>query len=195
MSQNANDLIERLKQELSIRKDKELCELLDIKHNTLSTWRKRDSIDFNKVIALCELKGLDLNFIFFEEDNDGQNQNKPSLPPLKQEHFAKEFKIKPLMSSKLINSYRNIALFIHINQHVSEHYNEIIVTQRLSVKKLSENTKYIFELKSGNFLKDTLLLDTAKSISTIYLVNNILKLKFSEISKVWQVLGESMMPI
>lgn len=191
MSQNANNLIERLKQELSIKKDKELCELLDIKHNTLSTWRKRDSIDFNKVIDICESKGLDLNFIFFDEFNQKEKENQSTLPT-KASHKEPAYELIPLISSKLINANRNICIFINVNRQKKNYYNEIVVSQQLSIKKLSENIKYVLELKNGRILMDTLLVDKAKSNSTIFLVGNVIKLKFNDIAKVWQVLGESM---
>jgi|SRR5690606_11827689 len=191
MSQNANNLIDRLKQELSIKKDKELCELLDIKHNTLSSWRKRDSIDFNKVIAICESKGLDLNFIFFDEFNEEEKENLSTLTA-KPSNKESAHKLIPLISSKLVNANRNIGIFINVKQKEKDYHNEIIVTQRLSIKKLSENIKYVFELKSGRILMDTLLVDKAKSNATILLVGNVIKLKSNDIAKVWQVLGESM---
>lgn len=191
MSQNANNLIERLKQELSIKKDKELCELLDIKNNTLSTWRKRDSIDFNKVIDICESKGLDLNFIFFDEFNEKEKENQSTLPA-KASNKEPAYELIPLISSKLVNANRNIGIFINVKQQEKNYHNEIIVTQRLSIKKLSENIKYVFELKSGRLLMDTLLIDKTKSTSTILLVGNVIKLKSNDIAKVWQVLGESM---
>jgi glycerophosphoryl diester phosphodiesterase len=191
MSQNANNLIDRLKQELSIKKDKELCELLDIKHNTLSSWRKRDSIDFNKVIAICESKGLDLNFIFFDEFNEEEKENLSTLTA-KPSNKESAHKLIPLISSKLVNANRNIGIFINVKQKEKDYHNEIIVTQRLSIKKLNENIKYVFELKSGRLLMDTLLIDKTKSTSTILLVGNVIKLKSNDIAKVWQVLGESM---
>jgi hypothetical protein len=66
MSQNAINILLRLKEALQINTDKEICSLLDVKSNTLSTWKKRDTLDFNKVIGLCEERNLDLNYIFFE---------------------------------------------------------------------------------------------------------------------------------
>ena len=72
MAQSAITVIERIKNELLLTSDKALCKLLDIKPNTLSTWKKRDTLDFNKVIALCNERQLNLNYIFFGEERETQ---------------------------------------------------------------------------------------------------------------------------
>jgi len=66
-SQNAIKIIERLKKSLKIRTDIELSEFLNIRPNTISTWKKRNSVDFDSIIAICELYELDLNYIFLEK--------------------------------------------------------------------------------------------------------------------------------
>lgn len=63
-SQFANKIITDLKSALKIKTDRELCDLLKIKQNTLSTWKKRNSVDYGSVIALCELMDIDINEIF-----------------------------------------------------------------------------------------------------------------------------------
>ena len=66
-SQNAINVIDRLKKALKIKTDIELSEFLNIKPNTISTWKKRDSVDFDSIISICELYELDLNEIFLNK--------------------------------------------------------------------------------------------------------------------------------
>ncbi|MFC6096265.1 helix-turn-helix domain-containing protein [Flavobacterium qiangtangense] len=66
-SQNAIKIIERLKKSLKIKTDIELSEFLSIRPNTISTWKKRNSVDYDSIIAICELYEIDLNKIFLDK--------------------------------------------------------------------------------------------------------------------------------
>ena len=66
-SQNAIKIIERLKKSLKITTDIELSEFLNIRPNTISTWKKRNSVDYDSIIAICELYELDLNVILLDK--------------------------------------------------------------------------------------------------------------------------------
>lgn len=58
-SHNANELITRLKIFYQLDSDAALCKMLGIKPPTLSSWKKRNSLDFALIFARC--KDLDLN--------------------------------------------------------------------------------------------------------------------------------------
>ncbi|WP_264558019.1 helix-turn-helix domain containing protein [Flavobacterium sp. N1718] len=61
--QNATDVIARLKEVLKIRKDIQLAEFLNVRPNTISTWKKRNTLDYDALIRICDLYELDLNEI------------------------------------------------------------------------------------------------------------------------------------
>ena len=67
-SLNANLIITRLKKSLKIKTDIELSQFLTIKPNTISTWKKRNSVDFNSIIAICELYEIDLNYLLLGKE-------------------------------------------------------------------------------------------------------------------------------
>lgn len=64
ISQNAIKILERLKIQLNIETDTDLADILGVKQNTISTWKARDSIDFEKIISICDKKSIDLNYVF-----------------------------------------------------------------------------------------------------------------------------------
>ncbi|RZJ73082.1 helix-turn-helix domain-containing protein [Flavobacterium sp.] len=66
-SQNANDVINRLKFLLKLKTDIQLSEFLNIKPNTISTWKKRNSLDYETIISICDLYELDLNEVFLNK--------------------------------------------------------------------------------------------------------------------------------
>ena len=57
-------ILSRLKNQLKIKTDVELSEIMAVKPNTISTWKKRGSVDYDKIIDLCQANEIDLNIIF-----------------------------------------------------------------------------------------------------------------------------------
>lgn len=53
------DVLNRLKEAYNIRKDTELAALLGVSKSTLSNWSSRNTIDYDKVFALCEHINID----------------------------------------------------------------------------------------------------------------------------------------
>ena len=103
MSQNAIQIIERLKEKLHLKYDKDLCKSLDIKQNTLSTWKKRDSLDFNKIIAICESETINLDYIFFGiESSESSITN--SEETMEEDMESKSPKAEVLKEFKLVNT-------------------------------------------------------------------------------------------
>lgn len=56
----AVSVLEKLKKELGIKKDKELTKLFRVNPNTLSTWKKRNTMDYKQLIAICLKHGISL---------------------------------------------------------------------------------------------------------------------------------------
>ena len=49
----------RAKQALGLKTDTELAQILGVKHNTLSSWKKRGNIDLVSIVALCNKVNMD----------------------------------------------------------------------------------------------------------------------------------------
>ncbi len=65
--QNATNTLIRLKNLLNINTDSKLSKFLNIKPNTISSWKKRNTLDYNKIINKCLELNIDLNAVFNEE--------------------------------------------------------------------------------------------------------------------------------
>lgn len=63
---DSKQIILRLKKALNITKDSHLADALNVKPNTISTWKKRDTLDYKTIIILCNSINIDLNEIFRE---------------------------------------------------------------------------------------------------------------------------------
>ena len=53
-------IINKLKEHLNIKFDKELADFLGIKPNTVATWKKRNTIDIDIIMSKCDL--IDANW-------------------------------------------------------------------------------------------------------------------------------------
>ncbi len=71
----ATEVIRRLKQMLDYKNDLQLAQVLEIKPNTLSTWKKRESLDYNKIMEVCRNHKIDLNTLFLAESNSSLTKN------------------------------------------------------------------------------------------------------------------------
>ena len=157
MSQNAIQIINRLKEELSIKTDKNLCQLLDIKPNTLSTWKKRETLDFNKVIALCKDKNLDLNYIFFEERDKTSEVNHSNTTADQVPSSAIQPEAKLFDEFKLVNTNRNIALFqTKHSYHPIVKENTIVIGQKIRKNQTTDGVLYIIEFETEEIIIDEL---------------------------------------
>lgn len=58
-SQNAINILSRIKQAYNMKTDTELALFLGVSQNTISTWKKRDSIDYKLIISKCDKINLD----------------------------------------------------------------------------------------------------------------------------------------
>ena len=55
----STDILDRLKTALSMSSDKDLGEALGVSKAAISNWRKRNSIDFERVFSICEHINID----------------------------------------------------------------------------------------------------------------------------------------
>ncbi|MDI1255504.1 MAG: LexA family transcriptional regulator [Flavobacterium sp.] len=60
---HASNVIDRLKKLLKIKRDAQLAAILKVRANTISTWKKRNTLDHEAIILVCENYKFDLNYI------------------------------------------------------------------------------------------------------------------------------------
>lgn len=187
MSQNANDILLRVRELINLKTDKELCNLLEIKHNTLSSWKKRNTLDFPKVIALCEEKNLNLNYVFFGV------KEKPPVPVKK----PAEKKLKKIKQLQLQNSNRNLVLFRQSDavndKGLKEETEDIFVGQRVLINKLKAGTEYTFSLKSNLNVTGVFQEMEAEHIVIVTGTDskeNLSKIAISDIISIWNLIDK-----
>jgi transcriptional regulator with XRE-family HTH domain len=64
---SVSDVLERIKVLKNIKKDADLAKMLGVEPNTVTTWRKRGSLPYEKIIAFCEREKVSLDALFMGE--------------------------------------------------------------------------------------------------------------------------------
>lgn len=72
-TQNATLALARLKELTHSERDLHLAKLLNVKPTTLSTWKKRDSLDYKNIIEFCSENGFDLNYVLLGKEPVSSN--------------------------------------------------------------------------------------------------------------------------
>lgn len=91
MNINKNLLISRIKEAYKLKTDTELAKFLGVANTTLSSWKARNNIDFEKILSRCA--NINWNFLvygvgpyFFNYDEQEDNSIcQPKTEPLKSE--------------------------------------------------------------------------------------------------------------
>lgn len=183
--QNEVDVISNLKELLGLKKDKELCDLLEIKQNTISTWKKRKTLDYKKIIELCGQKELPLEEIFFTN----KEKEKPSTRGI-----IISDNVRKLRKIKLQNSNRNLSVFTCTP--VAGEGMRVLFTQRIMFSKLKNSSEYIMVVKKPKprTLK-CFFIKYGKNDSAEVVLNSGQKINIARenISTIWAILDEIVM--
>lgn len=200
-SQNAINVIDRLKKALKIKTDIELSEFLNIKPNTISTWKKRDSVDFDSIISICELYELDLNEIFLNKKKaSNHSADTPLISREVQFQYVREsdvasfLEILPRYSFPFVNSEETRAFqVISNNMFPFIEENSYVVCEKVELNAV-ENFSMVVAIskQKGLFLNRISKSETEESTFVLSSENDFFNeviLKASEISELWLIRG------
>lgn len=200
-SQNANDVINRLKFLLKLKTDIQLSEFLNIRPNTISTWKKRNTLDYETIISICELYELDLNEVFLNKRNLSESSGStPLITREAQFQYASGhdrqglMDLVPKFSFPFLSSESTLAFQVVSNNMfplIDE--NSFVICEASSLDAVKENKVAIVVSKSKGIFLNRIAKSPYKE-NQVVLVNdndfyNDVTLGESEISEVWMVRG------
>ncbi len=70
-----DEILTRLYESMGFKKDVEFCEKFGIKANTLSTWKKRDTIPYELIEKISQNENISLDYLIFGKENLTQNSH------------------------------------------------------------------------------------------------------------------------
>ena len=157
-SQNAILVLNKLKKSLKITSDKQLSEFLNVKPNTISTWKKRDSLDYSIIISICELYEIDLNDIFYDSGNHvSENESYYSETPLISKEVQFQYCIDssgildnlPKYNFPFIRS-ENTRVFQVLSNNMFPviEENSFVICEEITTEQIQENTLVVIVSKS-----------------------------------------------
>lgn len=199
-SQMAINIIGRLKKKLKIKTDIELSEVLSVKPNTISTWKKRDSVDSEAIIALCDLYGFDLNEIFL--DKKTALSDKSSTPLISREvqfQYVREadtasfIEILPKYNLPFITVEESrIFQVVSNNMFPFIEENSYVICERIAVEKAENNSIVVVISKQKGLFLNRIMKSYSDSDFVLKSENvffNDVMINTSEISEIWQIRG------
>ncbi|RAV27754.1 helix-turn-helix domain-containing protein [Sinomicrobium soli] len=77
---SAEAVLNNLKTEFGVRTNRELSDVLEVRANTISTWKKRNSLDYARLIGIGKKYGMDLNRIFLNNIASPQHNDIIAVP-------------------------------------------------------------------------------------------------------------------
>lgn len=202
-SQNANLILKKLKKSLKISTDIELSEILNVKPNTISTWKKRNSLDYSCIINICELYEIDLNYIFTSEStskaaSNGYNCETPMVSSEVQFQYCVDkssvvdnlprynFPFVKNYDTKIFQvSSNNMYPLIELNSFVICELSDIDSVKDNSIIVVVSKTRGLFvnKISKNSINKDTFVFNNENNF-----YNSIL-FKRADIDEVWLVKG------
>jgi len=202
-SQNAILVLDKLKKTLKINTDKQLSEFLNVKPNTISTWKKRNSVDHSVIISICELYEINLNEIFYDSCNlIISNECIPSETPL----ISREIQFQYCIDSNAIieNLPKYNFPFIHSensrafqvlsnNMYPVIEENSFVLCEATTLEDVPENAMVVVISKSkGLFINRIHRNHNTPGSFLLTSENNFfetIKLEKDSIDEIWQIKG------
>lgn len=154
--QNATGVIKKLKRMMGIKTDLQLSIILDVKPNTISSWKKRNSLQYEGLIALCKEHKIDLNELFFSDStavyNTSYHKRKVKMISIDHhfEYFLDPEKTLATAPSYVFPTTEEVDTAFQVsvdNMSPTVKMTSYVITKRISVEDLQLWHIYLFILK------------------------------------------------
>ena len=201
-SLNANLILKKLKKSLKISTDIQLSEFLNIKPNTISTWKKRNSLDYASIISICELYEIDLNEIFLEQKNTKKDYgNYTSETPLVSREVQFQYCIGaagileslPKYNFPFVRAEESRAFqVLSNNMQPSIEENSFAVCESCEISTLPEGSLVVIVSKAKGLFINRIFKSEKPEIFTLKSENaffNNVPIHINEINEIWLIRG------
>lgn len=155
------EVLTRLKILLGVRSAKELAHIFNLKPNTISSWKKRNTLCYAKIIEICNRYEIDLNELFYSDyQNIAINKSYVNVPIVYIDDYleyyltlqTKRRKIKQIYLPKSVNFDIVIQLY---STTLTQDQSELmyVFCKKIGPEKILVGEDYIFLVKNKGFQK------------------------------------------
>lgn len=159
--QNATAVIKKLKKLLGIKTDLELATILDVKPNTISSWKKRNSLQYEGLIALCKENRIDLNELFFKDSSSVYSNSllKRKVKMISIEHHFEYFldadKTLAAAPSFVFPTTEEVDVAFQVapeNMYPTLKVSSYVITKKVEIRDIQPWHLYLFLLKGKGLM-------------------------------------------
>lgn len=201
-SQNANLILKKLKKTLKIATDIELSKILNVKPNTISSWKKRNTVDYNTIISICELYEIDLNEIFINIKTKNTIDYTSCKTPLVSRELQFQYCLDkdslieslPVYHFPFIKSSNTIVFQVSSNNmYPLIKSNSYVVCESIDLNEIKNNSLAVIISRTKGFFINRISIN--KTNNAIFILNNEntffsdIEFEKSDINELWLVKG------
>lgn len=169
-------ILKKIKSILGLQKGLELAKVFDVKANTISSWKTRNSIPFTRLIEVCHKYKIDLNDIFYDNYKKQDLYEQSIQVPILYINHHWDYYFKPefrTVGLPFTSFPRNIDIDLIIQLSIEDNdfqQTQLIYTfcKKTKTSDLLPSNKYVIMVKDKGFLYTTVLgVDTNLNILEI----------------------------
>lgn len=163
---DATIVLNRLKLYLNVKTDVQLSTLLNVKPNTITSWKKRNSLQFESIIDICELNQVDLNELFYginklrvahsEVDGEDKNGVKMITSDLQFQYLLESKVIMPNLTPYYFPFLEKCEIAFQViteNMAPTIGVSSFVICQKVAIEHLVEGRIYVLvKNKKGIFI-------------------------------------------
>ncbi|MBB1138861.1 helix-turn-helix domain-containing protein [Myroides sp. WP-1] len=153
------DVLTKLKVQLGVKSSKKLAQIFDLKPNTISSWKKRNTLCYAKIIEVCKQHQIDLNELFYSNyPNKAIEKYYANVPIIYIDDYleyylsikTKQQKLKQIYLPKSVNFDIIIQLYTSID---SNDHPQLIYAfcQKITLSSVEEQQHYVFFVQNKGF--------------------------------------------
>jgi transcriptional regulator with XRE-family HTH domain len=201
-SQNANLILKKLKKTLKIATDIELSKILNVKPNTISSWKKRNTVDYNTIISICELYEIDLNEIFINTKAKNTIDFISCKTPLVSSELQFQYCIEkeslleslPVYHFPFIKSSNTMVFQVSSNNmYPLIKLNSYVVCEAKDLNEIKDNSLAVIISRTKGFFMNRILMNKTNNNTLILNNENTffsnIEFEKSDINEIWLVKG------
>lgn len=201
-SQNANLILKKLKKALKIATDIELSKILNVKPNTISSWKKRNTVDYNTIISICELYEIDLNDIFINIKTKNSLDFTSCKTPLVSSELQFQYCVEkeglleslPVYHFPFIKSSNSMVFQVSSNNmYPLIKLNSYVVCESIDVNEIKDNSLAVIISQTKGFFMNRILINKVNNNTLILNNENTfftnIEFEKSDINELWLVKG------